>query len=156
MTATRPLFDRRGVAALPLAVESFMQQHHVVGLATVAAGEPWAASCFYVFDAQSVSLLIMSSETTRHGAAMLEHGVVAGTIAGQPTSIAAVRGVQFIAAAQRLQGSAQDEAYAFYCTRHPIARLKRSAVWLLALRELKYTDNAQLFASKTHWRAEPA
>jgi uncharacterized protein len=146
----------RDVPALPAAVRSFLQQNHVVGLATVAAGEPWAASCFYAFDAPSASLVVLSSETSRHGVAMLGNGVVAGTVAGQPKSIAAVRGVQFVAATRLLKGSAYDQAYAFYCMRHPIARLRTSSAWLLALRELKYTDNAELFASKTHWRAESA
>jgi uncharacterized protein YhbP (UPF0306 family) len=139
---------------LPSPINAFLIEHHVVGLATVSAGEPWAASCFYAFDESSQALVILSSAETRHGLAMLDHGVVAGSIASQPTSIRAIRGIQFVADAALLQSDAADDAYRFYCSRHPIARLRRSAVWRLALRELKYTDNAKLFGTKLCWRRD--
>jgi uncharacterized protein YhbP (UPF0306 family) len=147
--------------ALPARISAFLHEHHVVGLATVSAGMPWAASCFHAFDASSVSLLILTSEASRHGLAMLEQGLVAGTVAGQPTSIAEIRGIQFVADVQWLKDAAADEGYRFYCARHPIARLRRESVWRLSIRELKYTDNATLFGSKTLWsrddgRREPA
>ena len=136
---------------LPSTISSFLFEHHVVGLATASAGGPWAASCFYAFDSVSVSLLVLSSEETRHGAAMLDSGVVAGTIAGQPTSICDIRGIQFVASAELLMNGAADEGYRFYCVRHPIAKLKRGSVWRLTLRELKYTDNAKFFGKKIGW-----
>lgn len=139
---------------LPSTISSFLFEHHVVGLATASVGVPWAASCFYAFDCVSVSLLVLSSEKTRHGAAMLDSGVVAGTIAGQPTSISDIRGIQFVANAELLQNAAADEGYRFYCVRHPIAKLSRSSVWRLSIGELKYTDNARLFGKKTCWKRD--
>lgn len=55
-----------------------------------------------------------------------------------------------------LEDAAGAEAYELYCQRHPIARLKRSAVWRLDLQQLKYTDNALLIGNKTHWQRESA
>ncbi len=142
------------MAPLPSNIRDFLLKNHVVGLATVLAGEPWAASCFYAFDASSIALIILSSEQSRHGVAMLNHATVAGTIAGQPTFIPKIQGIQFVASAQRLHDDEQEKAYALYCARHPIARLKRSAVWRLSLQELKFTDNSLLLGNKTRWQRE--
>jgi len=129
---------------LPPSFSSFLLDHHVVSLATVSAGEAWAASCFYAFEPSSISLIVLSSEKTRHGAAMLEHSTIAGTIAGQPTKIVDIRGMQFVARAEVFE----------YCKRHPIARLKRNTIWRVRLLELKLTDNAKLFGRKIFWQRE--
>lgn len=138
-------------AALPAPILAFVRDYHVLSLATWHAGELWAASCFYAVDEAHTALLILSSEQTRHGLAMRQHSEVAGTIAGQPKLIPAIRGVQFRATALLLDGPEQDAAYALYCQRHPIARLQRSAIWRLDLQEVKYTDNRKIFASKQTW-----
>jgi uncharacterized protein YhbP (UPF0306 family) len=143
------------MSTLPAIVNSFILDNHVLSVATAAQGLPWAASCFYAFDSDSASLLVLTAEDTRHGEAMLKTGLVAGTIAGQPTSITEIRGVQFLANAELLQGHAADEGYRIYCIRHPIARLKRSSTWRLAIQELKYTDNAKVFGKKVHWARNP-
>lgn len=142
------------MSTLPSAISTFLYDHHVVGLATVSAGEPWAASCFYAYDPAADALIVLSSEQTRHGAAMLAHGKVAGTIAGQPTAIIDIRGLQFAGQALLLEGEAAARAYALYCVRHPVARLKKSTVWRIALAEAKLTNNASLFGHKTVWRRD--
>ena len=83
---------------------------------------------------------------------MLAHPQVAGTIAGQPRTIAKIRGIQFSAHATLLEGDAAEAAYALYCRRHPVARLKRGAPWRLALRQVKFTDNALGLGNKTLWQ----
>ena len=139
---------------LPASIRKFLLRHHVVGLATIWNGEPWAASCFYAFDEARLALVILSDEHTRHGMAMRDHPSVAGTIAGQPTFIPKIQGIQFVAQVQKLNEEEQAQAYALYCERHPIARLKRSTVWQLRLQEIKFTDNSVLLGSKTHWQRE--
>lgn len=141
---------------LPDNIRRFIQRQHVVGLATLFEGEPWAASCFYAFDAESVALIILSDPATRHGQAMLATPRIAGTIAGQPKLIPKIQGIQFTAEACLLRGQAAETAYGQYCQRHPIARLKRSEVWQLALLQIKFTDNSLLQGSKTHWQRDTA
>jgi len=140
---------------LPAPILEFVAAQHVLGLATLADGEPWAASCFYALHAAGGALLILTSDDTRHGAAMRAEPRVAGTIAGQPRSVASIRGLQFQALARCLDGAAADEAMALYVRRHPIARLHRAPIWRLELQALKYTDNRLGFGSKLQWRREP-
>ena len=138
---------------LPDAIRRFLLRHHVVGLATCdERGEPWAASCFYAFDPADSDLIVLTDPSTRHGRAMLARPQVAGTIAGQPGAIAKIQGIQFSAHATLLAGDAAEAAYAFYCRRHPVARLKRGAAWRLALQQVKFTDNALVPGNKTYWQ----
>lgn len=140
---------------LPAAMRDFLLAHHVVGLATLWQGEPWAASCFYAFDMDEIALIVLSDPGTRHGEAMLAHARVAGTIAAQPAAVTDIRGIQFTADVGLLAGDESDAARARYCQRHPIARLMGGEVWRLRLLTIKYTDNAHLLGSKTHWQRAP-
>lgn len=137
---------------LPVAIGDFIAAHHVVSLATLFEGEPWAASCFYAFDRDHAVLLILSDVKTRHARAMLAHARVAGTIAAQPEALHEIRGVQLVGDVHLLEGEEADAAFALYCERHPVARLRRSAIWQLVLKEIKYTNNLLVFGEKTTWR----
>lgn len=86
---------------------------------------------------------------------MLANPQIAGSIAGQPESVLQIKGVQFSGSAELLTGDAANQAYRRYCERHPIAMLKKSDVWRINLEEIKHTDNARIFASKTFWRRIP-
>lgn len=140
---------------LPEAISRFLAANHVVGLATVLAGEPWAASCFYALEVETPALLILSDEATRHARAMLASPRVAGSIAGQPEALREIRGIQFTARAERLTGDAAQLASEHYWARHPLARLQQAPIWRLTLDEIKYTDNALVFARKTLWQRTP-
>ena len=146
--ATRETFP---ASPLPAALVAYLEANHVVSLATAAGGAPWAASCFYAFEARSAALVILTSEKTRHGLAMCENPLVAGTVASQPTSIRDIRGLQFLAEARRPDGAEKQASYVLYCRRHPVALLRPETVWRLVLLEAKLTDNANGFGSKTLW-----
>lgn len=138
----------------PEAISKFILANHVVGLATIHDGKPWAASCFYAFDTQAKAIILLTSRESRHAEGMLANTCVAGTIAGQPSSILKIRGIQFIAGARLLEGDAANDAYHLYCGRHPIARIRKSDVWILEFEEIKFTDNSKIFAGKTLWHRE--
>lgn len=136
---------------VPAAILDHLRDHHVLGLCVVDAEGPWAASCFYAVDPEAMVLVVLTSTTTRHGRRMAETPEVAGTIAGQPDRIIDIRGIQFRATARVLDGEARQAALDLYRARHPVARLMRSDVWALTLREVKYTDNKLVFGRKISW-----
>ncbi|WP_417068763.1 pyridoxamine 5'-phosphate oxidase family protein [Niveibacterium terrae] len=139
------------VPSLSRAIASFLREHHVVGLATVVDGQPWAASCFYAFEEEAPALIVMSSLKTRHAVGMLGEPQIAGTIAAQPVNVLTIRGLQFTATAELLAGEARSAARSFYCLRHPVARLMPGDVWRLRFETIKYTDNARGLANKLYW-----
>lgn len=139
---------------LPSAIVEFIGENHVLGLAVLNQGMPWAASCFYAFEPEAATLFIMTSSQTRHGGAMLRSPNVAGTIGGQPEGIRNTRGIQFTARANLLSGDARSLGMSRYLARHPLARLKSTDLWSLPLEELKFTDTRHVLARRTIWYRE--
>jgi uncharacterized protein len=138
----------------PKLIEAFIKANHVVSLATVSNGIPWAASCYYAYDEKTKSLIVLTSDQTRHGAQMLENPTVAGTISSQPKSIMEVKGAQFSGTAELLKGGESDSAREIYCARHPAARMMKSQIWRVRLEMVKYTDNACFPDHKLLWHTD--
>ena len=138
-------------ATVPRPIVDLFDSHHVVALAVTDEAGPWAASCFYAFDAAAMTLIVLTSTRTRHGRAMLATPRVSGSIAGQPKAITDIRGVQFEATAERLAGGRRAAALCHFARRHPQAAVVPTDVWALRLDGVKYTDNRIVFARKLHW-----
>jgi len=137
--------------AAPGAIVDLLEGHHVATLAIADEAGPWAASCFYAFDAATMTLIVLTSTNTRHGRALLASPRLAGSVAGQPAAIADIRGVQFEATAKRLAGVRRAAALGRFARRHPQAAVVPTDVWALRLDSVKYTDNRIVFARKLHW-----
>ena len=118
---------------VPQNMAQFFSENHVVSIATSSPQGLWSACCFYVFDAENAQLIVFTARTTQHGANMAAQPNVAGTIAGQPHSIAKISGIQFTAQAVLLND-----------------------VWALRLATVKFTDNKLVFAKKTLWQRDEA
>ena len=133
------------------AISKWLAKQHVVSWCVAKEGELWCANAFYVYDAQRVAFYLLSEETTRHGQMTGQQAPVAGTINGQPKTVALIRGVQFKGEIRLLSGDEADEKRALYVKRFPIARMLSAPVWELRLDELKFTDNTLGFGKKLHW-----
>ncbi|QEY23732.1 pyridoxamine 5'-phosphate oxidase family protein [Neisseria animalis] len=138
---------------IPDHIAAFFRQNHVVSLAAAHEGDIWSACCFYVPDLQAGRLIVLTSRTTRHGVLMSANPRIAGTVAGQPKSLAQIRGIQFQARAEIIEDEAERKtACALFYQAHPVARAMKSDVWALVLESVKFTDNKQVFAQKTVWQ----
>lgn len=137
--------------SVPRPIGDFLTSHHVVGLAVIEGEVPWAASCFYAFDAAAMTLIVLTSTRTRHGQAMLTRPLISGTVAGQPSAIASIRGLQFQARATLLAGQERQDANHRFVRRHPSAAIMPSDVWAVTLDTVKYTENKIAFARKLYW-----
>lgn len=73
---------------------------------------------------------------------------VAGTVNGQPKTVALIRGVQFKGEIRRLEGEESDLARQAYNRRFPVARMLSAPVWEIRLDEIKFTDNTLGFGKK--------
>ena len=76
---------------------------------------------------------------------------VAGTVNGQPKTVALIRGVQFKGEIRRLEGEESDLARKEYNRRFPGARMLSAPVWEIRLDEIKFTDNTLGFGKKMIW-----
>jgi len=141
---------------LPDKIQEFLVQNHVVSLAIKDDEGLWAASCFYALDTAQARLIVLTSQTTRHGQQMLIQPRLAGTVAQQPQHLREIRGLQFTAHAELLDGIPRQDALGIYTRRHPLAMLKRTDVWAIRLDGVKYTDNHYVFAQKMCWERPSA
>lgn len=132
-------------------LQSYIAGQHVVSLATLSVSGPWAASCYYAFDAEAMALVIKSSLNTVHAAAMIAQPRIAGTIAGQPASITEICGIQFTAVAELLAEDDEVAAHRQYCRRHVAGRVLPGRYWRLVLGSVKYTDNLRFLGQKILW-----
>lgn len=133
------------------AISRWLSKQHVVTWCVASEGELWCANAFYVYDPQRVAFYLLSEETTRHGQMTGKQALVAGTVNGQPKTVALIRGVQFKGEIRLLEGDDAAEKRARYVRRFPVARMLSAPVWELRLDEVKFTDNTLGFGKKLHW-----
>lgn len=135
-------------------IHDFLLSHHVVGLAVFTAEGPWAASCFYATDLVQGRLILLTNKNTRHGEAMSQYPLVAGTISKQPEKWYEINGIQLTARAESLEGDAEKTAREIFCERHAIAKFSYYTFWSLWLDKIKYTTNHHIFGQKILWERE--
>ncbi|MFY2738459.1 YhbP family protein [Pseudocitrobacter faecalis] len=136
------------------AISRWLTKQHVVSWCVAREGELWCANAFFVYDAERVAFYLLSDTTTRHGQMTGTRAPVAGTVNGQPKTVALIRGVQFKGEIRLLEGEESDEKRAKYIRRFPVARMLSAPVWEIRLDELKFTDNTLGFGKKLHWLRE--
>lgn len=133
------------------AIGRWLAKQHVVTWCVHYEGELWCANAFYLFDAQNVALYLLTDDKTRHAQMSGACAPVAGTVNGQPKTVARIRGVQFKGEIRRLEGQESDAARKAYFRRFPVARVLPAPVWEIRLDEIKFTDNTLGFGKKLHW-----
>ncbi|EAM9684688.1 hypothetical protein DXP27_00430 [Salmonella enterica] len=133
------------------AIGRWLAKQHVVTWCAHHEGELWCANAFYLFDAQNVALYLLTDDKTRHAQMSGACAPVAGTVNGQPKTVARIRGVQFKGEIRRLEGQESDAARKAYLRRFPVARVLPAPVWEIRLDEIKFTDNTLGFGKKLHW-----
>lgn len=130
----------------------WLVRQHVVSWCVATDDDMWCASAFYIFDAKRAVFWLLSDTETRHGKMTGRYARVAGTVNGQPKTVALIRGVQFKGEIRQLDGPESDAARSRYNHRFPVARTMSAPVWEIRVDELKFTDNTQGFGKKFHWQ----
>ncbi|EAN0853036.1 YhbP family protein [Salmonella enterica] len=133
------------------AISRWLAKQHVVTWCVCHEGELWCANAFYLFDAQHVAFYLLTDDKTRHAQMSGACAPVAGTVNGQPKTVARIRGVQFKGEIRRLEGQESDAARKAYLRRFPVARVLPAPVWEIRLDEIKFTDNTLGFGKKMRW-----
>ena len=133
------------------AISRWLGKQHVITWCVASEEELWCANAFYVYDSQNVAFYLLSDDNTRHGQMTGQRAKVAGTVNGQPKTVARIRGVQYKGEIRRLSGDEEAVMRARDVNRFPIARMLRAPVWEIRPDELKFTDNTLGFGTKLHW-----
>ncbi|ENU1226102.1 YhbP family protein [Providencia rettgeri] len=132
-------------------IQRYIARQHVFSLFTHHHNDIWPASCYYAFDAKSMSLILMTDPSSKHGLLMVANPQVAGTISTQSKAVSQIQGIQFKGFIERLEGEKEQLARAQYCRRFPVALTAKLPVWQLHLDNVKMVDNKLGFGTKLHW-----
>ncbi len=133
------------------AISRWLAKQHVITWCVARESELWCANAFYIYDPHAVAFYVLSEDTTRHAQMSGTHAHVAGTINGQPKTVALIRGVQFKGEIRRLDGAESEAIRLRYNHRFPVARVVSAPVWEIRPDELKFTDNTLGFGKKLYW-----
>ena len=133
------------------AINRWLAKQHVLTWCVTRDGELWCANAFYLYDPVKVAFYVLSEDHTRHAQMTGQNAPVAGTVNGQPKTVALIRGVQFRGEIRRLSDEESTVPLGLYTRRFPVARALSAPVWEITLDEIKFTDNTLGFGKKLHW-----
>lgn len=136
------------------AISRWLNKQHVLTYCVGSNNDLWCANAFYYYDAGKVAFYLLSEAHTRHGELIGKGSNVAGTVNGQPKTVALIRGVQFRGKIKMLDETQAADIRNLYCKRFPVARVMKAPVWEISLDELKMTDNTLGFGKKLLWLRE--
>lgn len=134
---------------IPETMRRFINEHHVLSMATSYRDRVSSCSLFYLFLPKEACILFASDERTEHMQDIARHSNVACSIHNETREIAQIRGIQ-IKAEVSAAGAEEEQ---LYLEAYPYAKeVKSKRIWKLEISELKYTDNSQDFAKKEIWK----
>ena len=132
-------------------VITFLNEHHVLTLATSVDNAPYCANCYYIFLEDEKLLVFATDLTTKHGQDALKNSYVAGSVVLETNTVSKIQGIQFNGDMSVLDGDVKSKANKAYLKRFPFAVLKQTALWGIRLEFVKMTDNRLGFGKKIIW-----
>jgi uncharacterized protein len=135
-------------------IEQFIAEHHVLTLATEAGGQPYCASCFYVYLPEQQVFVFTSDTDTRHGREALANDKVAASIVLETRTVGKIQGLQLTGKLSLSNDDFMEPARVAYLKAFPFAVLKPASLWKLHVQHFKLTDNRLGFGKKIIWDRE--
>ena len=135
-------------------IAEFINEHHVLTLATSFDEEPYCANCFYIYMEEENSLVFTSDYDTKHIKQASHNIYVAGSIVLETNVIGKIQGIQFQGIISEPHCELSNKARRAYLKRFPIAMLMKTTLWVVDLTYLKFTDNRLGFGKKLTWEKE--
>lgn len=132
-------------------IVEFINEHHVLTLATSSKDNPWCANCFYIYLEEENCLIFTSDDKTKHVQNVLTNANVAGSIVLETNTIGKIQGIQFQGIMERPEKELASKAKKTYLKRFPYAILMKTSLWVLNLNYIKMTDNRLIFGKKLIW-----
>jgi hypothetical protein len=131
-------------------INSFIQEHHVMSLATTVDDALSVCSLFYVYVASLESFVVASSPDTTHIKHIEENDKVAGNILLETKKVGEIKGVQFRGVFSKLESNALKM---HYFKKYPYALALNPTLWQIKVNYFKMTDNKLGFGKKLIWQA---
>jgi uncharacterized protein YhbP (UPF0306 family) len=129
----------------------FINEHHLLTLATSQNNTPYCCNVFYVYDSLSNQLIFSSDTKTKHAQDFIANLNVAGTIALETKEVSKIQGVQLLGTIQELKGADLEIAKEQYMNAFAYAKNMEIHLWAMPLSFIKMTHNKLGFGKKLVW-----
>ena len=129
-------------------IDAFLSKHHILSLATTSDSGISACSLFYVFDKDTTSFVVASSEDTKHIQNIKQHSYIAGTVALETKTVGKIEGVQFEGEFLEIFDESLKK---LYFKAFPYALAMSPKLWQIKVSYFKLTDNRLGFGKKLIW-----
>jgi len=129
-------------------ITRFLEQHHVLSLASYDASFLSVCSLFYTYSSSYNSFIVASSDETTHIKHITNNKNIAGNIVLETKTIAKVQGVQFRGTFSLLEDKDLEK---LYFKAFPHALLMKPKLWQIKVNYFKMTDNTLGFGKKIIW-----
>ena len=126
-------------------IVSFLNEHHILSLATTNFRELNVCSLFYSYSREKNSFVIASSDTTAHIQDIFQNNKVSGNILLDTKVVGKIQGVQFKGICKVLE---DDELKTLYFKTFPYALAMLPTLWQIEVKHFKMTDNRLGFGKK--------
>ncbi len=132
-------------------IVDFINEHHVLTLATVVDNTPWCANCFYVYLEEENCFVFTSDDKTKHVQDVIVNSTVAGSVVLETKTVGKIQGIQFCGTMEKPDENIDGKAKKAYLKKFPYAILMKTSLWILKLNHIKMTDNRLGFGKKLIW-----
>jgi uncharacterized protein YhbP (UPF0306 family) len=126
-------------------IAAFINEHHVMSLASSADNELSVCSLFYAFEVDKLSFIVASSEDTLHIEQIKRSSKIAGNILLETKEVGKIQGVQFRGEMFALK---DKELKRLYFKHFPYALALLPKLWQIKVNFFKMTDNKLGFGKK--------
>jgi len=131
-------------------IDTFLQQHHVMSLATSSNDLLSVCNLFYVFAKEQHSFVVASAEETTHIQDIHSNPMVAGSVVLETQIVGKIQGVQFRGEFSTLEDKKLKK---LYYKAFPYALAMNPKLWQIKINFFKMTDNKLGFGKKIIWRS---
>ena len=126
----------------------FIEQHHVMSLATSYNDIVSACSLFYVYDSREKIFVVASSDDTLHINHIQKNNRIAGNILLETKEVGKIQGVQFQGIFSLLDNVELSE---LYFKTYPYSLEMQPKLWKIEVDYFKMTNNELGFGKKIIW-----
>jgi len=130
-------------------IVSFLDEHHVMSLATLGDSGLSVCNLFYAFDEKKISFVVASSDDTTHIQNILKNPSVAGSVVLETKTVGKIQGLQFDGIFTPLEDKALKK---LYFKTFPYALAMNPKLWQIKIDYFKLTDNTLSFGKKLIWQ----
>lgn len=129
-------------------IDRFIEEHHVMSLATTDTQSLSVCSLFYLYESESRTFVVASSEDTKHISHAKSNPEVAGNILLETKNITKIQGVQFWGSFDLLH---EKRLQKLYYKKFPYSLAFNPTLWSIKVSRFKMTDNSLGFGKKIIW-----